>query len=120
MSAGGAVCHLSACFEMAVGVQACVPKTGLLQRTVLKFGALRIPLQWPHGVDTLPELVEGAPGIRPGDFDADRTRLITAFNRFVGAASLPVAHPNFGPMSRWDWMRWGYLHTDHHLRQFGL
>jgi hypothetical protein len=25
----------------------------------------------------------------------------------------------FGPMSERDWMRWGYLHADHHLRQFG-
>jgi hypothetical protein len=25
----------------------------------------------------------------------------------------------FGPMTEKDWMRWGYLHADHHLRQFG-
>jgi len=31
-----------------------------------------------------------------------------------------VAHPIFGRMSLWEWQRWGYLHTDHHLRQFGL
>jgi prephenate dehydrogenase len=29
------------------------------------------------------------------------------------------SHPMFGPMSPEDWMRWGYLHADHHLRQFG-
>jgi hypothetical protein len=28
-------------------------------------------------------------------------------------------HPMFREMSEKDWMRWGYLHTDHHLRQFG-
>ena len=28
-------------------------------------------------------------------------------------------HPIFGAMSVKDWMRWGYLHADHHLRQFG-
>ena len=22
--------------------------------------------------------------------------------------------------TEWEWMRWGYLHADHHLRQFGL
>jgi len=27
-------------------------------------------------------------------------------------------HPIFGPMSRSDWLRWAYLHMDHHLRQF--
>ena len=25
----------------------------------------------------------------------------------------------WGKMSARDWMRWGYLHADHHLRQFG-
>ena len=29
------------------------------------------------------------------------------------------AHPIFGRMSEAEWLRWGYLHTDHHLRQFG-
>jgi hypothetical protein len=29
------------------------------------------------------------------------------------------AHPIFGRMSRAAWLRWGYLHADHHLRQFG-
>jgi hypothetical protein len=29
------------------------------------------------------------------------------------------AHPIFGPMSEAAWLRWGYLHADHHLRQFG-
>jgi len=29
-------------------------------------------------------------------------------------------HPLFDEMSERDWMRWGYLHADHHFRQFGL
>ncbi|HEV2663419.1 MAG TPA: DUF1569 domain-containing protein [Blastocatellia bacterium] len=29
-------------------------------------------------------------------------------------------HPYFGAMSESQWMRWGYLHCDHHLRQFGV
>jgi hypothetical protein len=32
----------------------------------------------------------------------------------------PGPHPMFGDLTSWQWMRWGYLHTDHHLRQFGL
>ena len=30
-----------------------------------------------------------------------------------------LRHPTLGPMSRAQWLRWGYLHADHHLRQFG-
>jgi len=25
----------------------------------------------------------------------------------------------FPEMNEREWMRWGYLHADHHLRQFG-
>jgi len=28
-------------------------------------------------------------------------------------------HPRLGRMSEREWLRWGYLHMDHHLRQFG-
>jgi hypothetical protein len=28
-------------------------------------------------------------------------------------------HPIFGPMSNAAFLRWAYLHMDHHLRQFG-
>jgi hypothetical protein len=47
--------------------------------------------------------------------------LFAAINKFTG---LPRAftfhtHPMFGEMTEKDWMRWGYLHADHHLRQFG-
>jgi Protein of unknown function (DUF1569) len=31
-----------------------------------------------------------------------------------------MLHPLFGRMSASSWMRWAYLHADHHLRQFGL
>jgi hypothetical protein len=31
-----------------------------------------------------------------------------------------LLHPVFGQMSESAWLRWAYVHTDHHLRQFGL
>lgn len=57
-----------------------------------------------------------------GEFDVDRAVLARELKRFASQGradgSFPD-HPMFGPMSFADWMRWGYLHTDHHLRQFG-
>jgi hypothetical protein len=29
-------------------------------------------------------------------------------------------HPVFGPLNVAAWLRWGHLHVDHHLRQFGV
>jgi hypothetical protein len=59
-------------------------------------------------------------GTPPVEFERDRAMLIVVFDRFChSSANLAPTHPFFGPMSRQDWLRWGYLHADHHLRQFG-
>jgi hypothetical protein len=94
--------------------------TGFLQRTLIKFVALRLPLKWPKGFPTRPEVEQGEGGSVPIEFNEDRRRLISTVNRFGGHLPEPCAHhPSFGPMTSKDWQRWGYLHADHHLRQFG-
>jgi hypothetical protein len=40
--------------------------------------------------------------------------------RFVAPGSKLGAHPSLGPLTRDEWMVWGFRHTDHHLRQFAL
>ena len=65
--------------------------------------------------------------LSPGDYDRlhpdlhnVEMDLVAAVERFTaanGEADWP-AHPIFGPLTRRAWMRWGYLHVDHHLRQF--
>jgi hypothetical protein len=60
-------------------------------------------------------------GTPPSEFDCDMRTLLAAIDKFT---TQPRAfqfrpHPMFREMSEKDWMRWGYLHTDHHLRQFG-
>jgi len=87
---------------------------------VLKMISLRAPMKWPHGVPTVPEAVVGKGGTLPSVFERDRESLIATMNRFCDALPNPcVRHAFFGEMSAGDWMRWGYLHCDHHLRQFG-
>jgi hypothetical protein len=41
-----------------------------------------------------------------------------AFDSFCALTNHTRDHPFFGSMQHADWMRWGYLHADHHLRQF--
>ena len=114
------VCHLSDSYLAALGEKALSPATGLLQRTVVKWMALALPIPWPHGFKTRPELEQGLGGTPPVDFERDCARLLAVFRRFSGEpAHYADRHPIFGPMSRQDWLRWGYLHADHHLRQFG-
>jgi hypothetical protein len=121
MSAHQMVCHLNDSFRVMTGEKTASDATGLVQRTFMKWIALYLPVNWPPGILTRPEIDQEAGGTRPDNFAADVAQLesllefITASKRRFDAQT----HPIFGRMSHAAWMRWGYLHTDHHFRQFG-
>jgi uncharacterized protein DUF1569 len=115
------VCHLCDGFRMAMAQKAVSDATGLLPRTIVKWIALYAPLRWPPGIETRPEIDQHGGGTKPADFGADVAQLeslmhlVTAPSRRFDSPP----HPIFGRMSEAEWLRWGYLHMDHHLRQFG-
>ena len=122
MSAHQMVCHLCDSARMAIGERDVRPATGLYQRTLLKWLALYAPLPWPPGIVTRPEVDQVWGGTQPGEFSTDvetlrglTARLIEQAPRIAGRV-----HPVFGRLSRQAWMRWAFLHMDHHLRQFGV
>ena len=92
-----------------------------LQRTLIKKVALYVPLPWPKGVPTRPEADQMAGGTKPVDFAKDKAALLVLIDRIASEKRdfTFVAHPIFGKMTDREWMRWAYLHCDHHLRQFG-
>jgi hypothetical protein len=112
------ICHLSDSFRAVVGERDISPATGVMQRTVVKWVALHTPLPWPHGFKTRPEADQELGGTKPVDFDLDMAGLLTVIEQFTQSGRRSP-HPIFGDMSEWEWQRWGYLHLDHHLRQFG-
>lgn len=120
MTACQMVCHLNDSFLGMMGDKpAEIPGFSLWRLT--KAGALWWPMQWPHGVKTRPEFEQGVGGTKPAEFEADRAMLLATIEKF---ARQPRAfefrpHPMFGRMTEKEWMRWAYLHCDHHLRQFG-
>jgi Protein of unknown function (DUF1569) len=121
MSAHQMVCHLADCCRMATGEKAVSPATGAFQRTIVKWLALYAPMRWPAGIETRPEVDQEAGGTCPTDFAADiRTveALLEHLTTQRGSFEWPP-HPIFGRMSEAAWLRWAYLHMDHHLRQFG-
>lgn len=120
MSVHQVVCHLQDAYQVALGERFASPAASVMPRALFKRIALYAPVKWPKGVPTLPEVEQGKGGTPPGDFHADRAALIATCERFCAGLPTPlVTHSIFGPMSKEDWMRWGYLHADHHLRQFG-
>ena len=122
MSAHQMVCHLSDAFRLVTHQKGASPATGLLQATVIKWIALYVPLSWPAGVPTRPEMDQEIGGTPPGDFAADLSELEALLEAVTapGAGYDWPAHPIFGRMSEAAWLRWAFLHVDHHLRQFGL
>ena len=120
MTAHQMVCHLTDSMRMVMGEKPVSQAAGPLQRTVVKWIALYVPMRWPAGIPTTPELDQQLGGTRPGDFACDVAHLEGLLERII-ARTPPDSrrHPIFGKMSESAWLRWAYLHADHHLRQFG-
>lgn len=121
MSAHQMVCHLSDSFRLAMGQKTASPATSVFHRTIVKWMALYLPVPWRAGILTSPEIDQELGGTRPADFAADVAQLEALLELVTAQTSgfYGQSHPIFGRMSDGDWLRWGYLHMDHHLRQFG-
>jgi uncharacterized protein DUF1569 len=122
MSAHQMVCHLSDGYRLLTGERTTQLAPTPLPRLMMRWIALYAPMRWPAGIPTTPELDQDVGGTRPADFNADVAELekllravATQRGRFAG-----YPHPIFGRMSESAWLRWAYLHADHHLRQFGV
>ena len=122
MSAHQMICHVNDSFKASTGDKAVSSTGNLFHRSVVKWLALYAPVPWPHGVPTRPEMNQEIGGTKPTEFEKDRAELIEMIERFARAERDFDWHPHplFGLMADRDWYRWGYLHVDHHLRQFGV
>jgi len=120
MSAHQMICHLGDAMLVAANQKTAGAVSGPLKSTIVKWIALYLPLRWPSGIRTVAEIDQEIGGTKPQEFVRDVRDLDTRLRRFVEEQqAMCPTHPIFGPMSRNEWLRWAYLHTDHHLRQFG-
>src|SRR5690348_13664940 len=121
MSAHQMVCHLSDANRMATGERPALPVKSPLPRPVMRFVARYVPMRWPEGVPTVPECDQTIGGTKPVHFERDVAEVAEQIRGIAsGASRLLPDHPIFGPLTKRQWLRWAYLHTDHHLRQFNL
>jgi len=117
------ICHLNDSFKSVIGEREIKgDKSNLLTRTLVRWLALYAPLKWPHGVPTMAENDQERGGTPPEDFQRDLDGLVSMIERVTRTQRdfQWGRHPLFAEMSERDWLRWGYLHIDHHLRQFGI
>jgi hypothetical protein len=126
MTAHQMLCHMTDSYRSVTGEREVSPAPPsivmrIMPRRLLMWLVLDAPMKWPRNVRTRPENEQGLGGTPPGDFEADRRNLLAALERFcVATDSVRGPHPMLGKLSRQEWLKWGYLHADHHLRQFGL
>ena len=123
MSAHQMVCHLSDSCRILTDQRAVEPVARPLPPVAMKWIALYLPARWPRGIPTTPELDQEIGGTRPAAFAADLADLQALLERITAGPPARFdgqRHPIFGRMSANAWLRWAYLHADHHLRQFGV
>jgi hypothetical protein len=116
LDAHHALCHLSDTFAMSLGeVAVRSMNRKAFQLFPLKHLILYV-LPFPKGAPTPPELVATV----PGNFDADRQRVLEQINRLAAAPNgKGPAHPFFGPLTNDEWNALQWKHIEHHLKQFG-
>lgn len=114
------VVHLADSYRAALGERDVAPVSTPFP-ALMKWVALYLPLPWPPGVPTRPEVDPMRGGTQPGEFAADLARLRALIERYAasGAGLEGRRHPLLGPLTAAEWLRWGWAHADHHLRQFG-
>jgi hypothetical protein len=120
MNAHQMICHLNDSLLVAMGRK----HASIAEKQygpVMKWLALNMPMKWPHGVPTRPEIDQEKFGTAATEMVADVRTLLALTEEFARKPrSFSFArHPIFGNMSEAEWMRWAWLHADHHLRQFG-
>ena len=114
------VCHLNDAYRAVLANKTLAPINLGIPRPLLKWIALRVPVRWPKDVPAPREIAQGLGGTQPIDFGHDRAELVGSLKEFcLRTPPAHLRHPLFGNMSEQDWLRWAYLHADHHLRQFG-
>jgi hypothetical protein len=120
MTAHEMLCHLNDSFEGVLGDRPISSAESWFMRTIGRRIALHTSLAWPKGTKTRPEVDQMAGGTKPTEFVRDRDKTLALLRRFAAPGARYLPHPLFGPLTREEWMIWGYRHTDHHLRQFAL
>lgn len=118
MTVGGMLCHVDDSYKVVMDERPLFATKIDVPKGLAKFVALRLPMRWPRNLPTGDNLRQGAGGTPPCEFEIDRARVLETLGRFCACTTLIAQHPFFGNMTSADWMRWGYLHADHHLRQF--
>ena len=114
--------HVRDALSMAIGEKPVELRHSIASNAFGRLVFLHALWRWPKNLPTVPELdLRNASMVPITSFCEHRDALAKAIVTFAAlpANQLTSHHPLLGKMRRDEWMRWGFLHIDHHLRQFG-
>jgi hypothetical protein len=116
MTAALTTCHLTDQLRVAMDEIPARRRGNILTRTLIKWYVLNFVTEISKGkIKTVSEMQS----TDVGDWENDIHLLCNAIDRFPRCQQF-APHPVFGPMSPTEWGKLGYIHLDHHLRQFGV
>ncbi len=119
MSAPQMIRHLRDALRLPLGELTVEPASLGIPRPVLKVLALSVPLRWRKNIPTAAVFDQSRKAPPSTPFADDVEELLAVTQQFLNDPLTGRSHPYFGLLTRQEWMRWAWLHTDHHLRQFG-
>ena len=120
MSVHQMVCHLADVMQMSHSERVVSRGWWAPLLPLFRWLVLYLPIPWLPGIQTVPELDQERGGTQPTEFAADVERVAALIAREAAKPVTRPRHPVLGHMTEPEWLRWGWLHTDHHLRQFGV
>lgn len=116
MNAAQMLAHLNAQIAVALGEEklpaSLVGKLfgGLMKKFVLT------EKSYSKGLPTTPSfIIKNTP-----DFQQNKSKLLTAVEKFNNHTISKEPHPIFGKMTTEEWSKATWKHIDHHLNQFGV
>lgn len=110
--------HINAAFQLYLG-EVRSPYQGNVALSAIAKLVTFSPIPIPRGkAKTAPLLIAG----NTYDLNAEKAAFVQLIDRVVARSAnseWPI-HPFFGKLSRDQYGKLGYKHTDHHLKQFGV
>ena len=120
MDTARAVRHLIFTFEASLGIKKIEKRLNPVARAVLYFVFFEVFTTWPKGLKG-PDYITPPP---ERDFISEQQELVHLMEQFVvelerNPARIEV-NPGLGGLPLSKWSRAHGVHTDHHMRQFGV
>ena len=119
MNVGQVLRHMTMAFDIPTGDLDPTPvKVPPMPKWLLKFFVLSVKPP-KESAETFKEMNMVTNNINPTDIEAEKKKLKDAIEKFSKTASFLPENKLVGKLSKDEWGKLNYNHTDHHLRQFG-